>query len=252
MKETFDVIISINVHEKPEYLKNQLDNIKKHMKVNYKIILSCNDFMYQNVDKVVDNNVAINPEIINKKTFHGSLTKGICSNMNFSLNNFYFKYFIVMSSREFFYADLNQPEDIEKTASKVPESQETIHSDFMKHRHPLSEGIHLNNYSIQGWHWNSFKNTKLFKYIEKNNLYFAFSAHEGLSFNYNSCQYIALFLENNPEIKEDLFNFNSCMEEFALQSICCNYSKFYYIGNGYKTNDINNVRKDRFTHKKVR
>lgn len=228
MKEYLDLIISINVHEKPEYLKNQLLNINKFVKLNYKVILSCNEFMYENV--IADQKSVINPEIINKKRFHGSLTKGIYSNMIFSLNNFNFKYFIVLSSREFFYRELNSIEDIEKTIIEKK----------------------LNDYSVNNWHWPSFKKTKLFDYIKINNLYFSSSAHEGLTFDYKSCLYISDFLEKESDIREDIFNHNHCVEEFSLQTICCNYSDFYNIGNGVSTMDVEKASKYRFTHKKIR
>jgi hypothetical protein len=47
------------------------------------------------------------------------------------------------------------------------------------------------------------------------------------------------------EIKNDLFKFKGCVEEFAIQSIAINSNeRFYYIGNGCckkeKSNPINN------------
>ena len=41
------------------------------------------------------------------------------------------------------------------------------------------------------------------------------------------------FLNMNLDIKDDLFNFNNCVEEFSLQTISANFGEpFYYIGNG--------------------
>jgi hypothetical protein len=70
MKEV-DIIVSINVHEKPDYLKGQLENIKQYLKLNYKVILSCNDFMFNGI-KNENLDVIINPEVINKRRFHGT------------------------------------------------------------------------------------------------------------------------------------------------------------------------------------
>ena len=41
----YDIIISINVHEKPEYLLNQIENIQEYVPLKKKIILNCNDYM---------------------------------------------------------------------------------------------------------------------------------------------------------------------------------------------------------------
>lgn len=230
-KEEYDIIISINVHEKPEYLKEQLSNINTYLKLRYKIILSCNDFMYNNI--IINEDLVVNPEIINKKRFHGSLTKGIYSNMVYAITNFSFKYFLIMSSREFFYRELNKIEDIEKTK--------------------LNKLNDYNKVSIwDGKNGISFKETKLFKYIINNKLYFARCGHEVLTFNYDSCLYINQFLEKESEIREDIFNYNHCVEEFSLQTICCNYSDFYNIGNGTSTMDVEKASKYRFTHKKIR
>jgi hypothetical protein len=102
-KKTYDVIISINVHEKVSFLIKQLDNIKQNVSCNYAVILNCNDYIHEECkNTILPENVYINPEIINKKRFHGSLTHGIYSNMNYALDHFDFKYFIICSSRNFF------------------------------------------------------------------------------------------------------------------------------------------------------
>jgi hypothetical protein len=50
------------------------------------------------------------------------------------------------------------------------------------------------------------------------------------------------FLENHPDIKENLFSFYGCVEEFALQTIAWNirnlhhtYVGYIYIGKGVQT-----------------
>jgi hypothetical protein len=43
------------------------------------------------------------------------------------------------------------------------------------------------------------------------------SPHEGLLITKNGCIKIINFLENHQDIKNDLFNFEGCVEEFALQ-----------------------------------
>jgi len=79
---------------------------------------------------------------------------------------------------------------------------------------------------------------------------FSSSIHEGLTFNYDQTKKIINFLNNNILIKNDIFCFGGATEEFALQSICINVSnKYYHIGNTCKTDDINNLRQDKFVYK---
>ena len=68
-KKHYDIILSINVHEKFNFLLKQLDNISKNVHCNYAIILNCNDFMYEECKKnSLPDNVYIHPKILNKKT----------------------------------------------------------------------------------------------------------------------------------------------------------------------------------------
>jgi len=175
-------------------------------------------------------NVYVNDTVINKKRLHGSLTYGIYSNMLFALNNFDFDYFLVASSRNLFTNDLS----IEKL-NKLP---------YLYNRDTLIQTTEKWENKKNGWHWGSFKNTLLAKfYLEKNmNLYA--SAHEGVVFSKKGCETIIFFLESNTIIKNDIFGFNHCVEEFALQTIVVNNGDmFYYIGNGVGNDPIgpNNV-----------
>jgi hypothetical protein len=225
-----DVIISINVHEKPEYLIDQIQNINQFVLLKKKIILNCNHFMYDEMkDKKIDN-VVVNPIFINKQKNHGSLTHGIISNMAYALDNYDFQYFLVMSSREFFYNVLENVKKIEKN----------------------SVDIKNNDYSVNTWHWPIFKQSKLYQYLQTNNLYYSWSAHEGLCLSYKSCSYVIDFLNQHKDIMEDLFNFPCCVEEFAIQSICVNFSQFYYVGNGIEEKTLQKVDNFKLTHKRIR
>ena len=55
-------------------------------------------------------------------------------------------------------------------------------------------------------------------------------------------------MTKHPDIRDNLFSLNVMAEEFALQTICINYCKYYfYIGNGIKKiskiEDVNKLRK---------
>jgi hypothetical protein len=214
----YDCVISINVHENINFLLQQFENINKNVNCKYAIILNCNDFMYnkcKNID--LSHNIYVNEEVINKRPYHGSLTNGIYSNIQFALKNFKFNYFIVCSSRNFFDNNMTLSE-----LNKVSKLGQFINNN--------------NNYSI--WHWPNFINSLLAKYFIDNNKNLYSSPHEGLMFSYNGCNKIVEFLESNKNIKSNLFNFEGCVEEFSLQTISANYGEpFYYIGNGCCTED---------------
>lgn len=229
MKNT-DIVISINVHEKPDYLNLQIENIKKNVILSNEIILNCNDFMAKSLKNIQDKKFAINPDVIEKRKYHGSLTLGIYSNIKYALDNYDFKYFLVMSSREFFYSKLEYYSQIE------------INKNSEKY----------SDYYDAGWHWPIFRNTKLFNFLKENNLFYSSSAHEGLCLTKKSCEHIVQFLENHSDIAEDIFNFNYCVEEFALQSICVNFDGFYCIGNGVYEKNLNTLEKNKLTYKRSR
>ena len=229
MKIKTDFIISINIHEKVIFLLKQLDNIKNYVN-NYYIILNCNQFMYNELKNIIlPHNVIVNSEIIEKATYHGTLTKGIYSNMLYADEKFDFLYFIVLSSRNLFYNKLN--------------------IDFLNLRQPICNNINKfyeNEYTKQlqyyTWHWPLFLKTELAKYYISKNLHLKDSPHEGLVFHINVIYNIINFLEKNIIIKNDLFNFSHCVEEFSLQTIATNeinpnnnYHGFIYIGHGTDT-----------------
>ncbi len=228
-----DFVISINVHEKVDFLLKQLINIRNYIVGSYVVILNTNDYMYNELKKIqLDGNVFINSEYFNKSRHHGSLCKGIYKNMTYALQNFIFSYFIVLSSRNLFYRTLSK--DIFNSRQKIKSKVQDYKS----------------------WHWPSFINTKLAKYYlnlhkDFNNLRLSNSAHEGVVFSWNSCIAIVNFLEKHNEIKEDLFNFPGCVEEFGLQTICTNETNngYYDIGKGIDTFETRPYDFDDFVYK---
>lgn len=149
-----------------------------------------------------------------------------------------FKYFIILSSRNLFYNKLNK----EKLNSLVK----------------INRGFPYNELPNPNWyHWPLLLKTELSKYIIKHNLLFSQpECHEGLTFDYISCIKIIDFLTNNDKIRSNLFNYNSCVEEFGLQTISINLTGvFYQIGNWTAGDDKNNIHKlpkDRFVYKTYR
>jgi hypothetical protein len=240
-----DVIVSINVFRSISTLEHQIKNIKQHLNAKYAVILNCNQYMYDEIlsKMTLDDNIYLNPHILEKKRFHGSLTQGIVSNMNYAVKNFDFKYFVVISGRTIFYRPITvQKFDgyfEKKKWSSLEEMEEHVRGPF-----PNSD-----------WKWESFKNTKLAKYYMDRNYKLFTEVHEGVCFSYNVTINILQFLENNIEITKDLFDYNDCVEEFSLNTIStneCNIENleygFVYIGNG-SSEECNYNDLDRYTRK---
>lgn len=222
LKDTYDICISINVHEKPEFLKRQLDNIEAFVDCKYCIILNCNNFMYEELKKInLKNNIFVNPNVIEKRRWHGSLLNGIVSNMEYSFRICEkYDFFLIMSSRNLFYNKLT----LDKLIAK-----EYINSKFK----------HTDN--IKWYHWKNFCKTQLFKYCVENNYFLSYFAHEGLCFDYSMCKNMINFLCENNNIKNDLFQFETCCEEFALQTISLMFTEnkcFKYLGHGCNTQNV--------------
>jgi hypothetical protein len=242
IKKNTDIIISINVYKNFNFLENQLENIKTYVKSDYCVILNCNDFMYNELKKnSLPENIYINPEIINKYRFHGSILKGIVTNMYYAYNNFNFKYFVVLSARTIFYRDIDIT-NLDVLYEKFNSLEE------------YNKYINIKNNLLE-WRWPSIKNTLLAKYYLNLNFYIRHGAHEGICFNIYVIKNILLFFNKNENIKNNLYNFNNCVEEFALQTISHNeinhdnmYFGFIDLGNGISLDiDINN--KDKYTKK---
>jgi hypothetical protein len=83
------------------------------------------------------------------------------------------------------------------------------------------------------WHWPKIHNTKFLNYMLTNNKKLFNSPHEELVFNYNGVFKIIRFFINHVDIKNELFQIDSCCEEYALQTIVKSVNEtFYDIGNG--------------------
>jgi hypothetical protein len=262
-KKNYELVISINVFQKPLFLLKQLENIKTFVEAEYCVILNCNDLMFHELQKMeFPSNIFINPIIINKKRFHGSLTLGIISNMSFALENMIFKYFIVISGRTMFYKkmSLENLDVLQKKWSNLDEYFFQQKSSFNnndllildclgvlnEHNLNILENNKLNNENNlldgwwpDGWCWPWFKNTKLAQHYFNLGFRLECSYHEGLVFSYQVSSNIIYFLNNNYEILNDLCNFPCSVEEFSLQTISCNEVNnnnleygFSFIGQG--------------------
>jgi len=233
---SYDICFSINVHEKFDFLSKQLENIREYVDCNYCVVLNCNKYMYDectnNRSKLPDN-IFINDKVIEKKTFHGSLTEGMYENMVYALNHMTFDYFIIMSSRNMFSNKMTL-HDVE-TLHPLYELNDNGMKKIQVEQDSTIEKVKTTN---TGWHWGSFLETKLAKEVvdNKSNLYG--SAHEGLMFTFIACNKIVSYLKQKEETRMNLFQSNSPVEEFGLQTLAVMLNEpFYYIGNGCCSND---------------
>ena len=254
-----DIIFSINVHEKKSFLIKQIENINEHVLVNYIVVINANEYMYNELldsELIKSNsNIILYKNFLEKKRFHGSLTHGIYLNMKYVVERYQFKYFIVLSSRNMFYNKLTKATLGSFYVKKRTNGISTCETD----EEPvfINNGTTYEKLNKNDWHWPSFIKTKLSKYIIKNNFLFQKSAHEGLAFDYITCKAIISFLEDNKDIKTDLFNWDNCVEEFALQTISINQTGYFYHIGGWKLGamdsiSIVNLPKNKFVYKTYR
>jgi hypothetical protein len=240
------IVFSINVHENLNFLIKQLEDIKRNVLIDYVVIINANEHMYNEIkysgliteDTAAKLNIVVYPWYVEKIHNHGTLTMGIYLNMEYAVNNYIFEYFIVLSSRNLFYNKL--------------------HQDNYKDMPRICESVSANNLNTHEWHWHLFIQTKLAEHIIKNSLVFSksYEFHEGLTFDYQLSQNIVGYLQGNEDIKNNLFDFNWGVEEFALHTIALNLNGYYYhIGNWTLTDDyinIDTLPKDRFVYKTYR
>lgn len=236
------IIFSINVHENLAFLRKQIEDIEANVLLDFVIIINANDFMYNEIFKSdllkTKTNVVLYPGHINKIHNHGTLTKGIYLNMEYAVKNYEFEYFIVLSSRNLFYNKL--------------------HEGNYKNMPKICDGATYAALNRDAWFWPIFLQAKLSRHIINNDLLFcrSYEHHEGIAFDYISSAKIVDFLRKNEDIKEDLFNFNWGIEEYALHTIALNLSGHYYqIGNRTNDDDFVNIHKlpiDRFVYKTFR
>jgi len=224
---TVELIISINVFQMPHFLDKQLASIASHVLSPYIVILNCNDYMFKALKgRALPPNVHINPEIINKARHHGSLTKGIASNMMYANSQFSYKYFIVLSGRTIFYRSITTANLDALNCNKWANTEQMT---------ATQKGA----FNANGWHWPKFRITLLAKHYLNAGFRLYESSHEGLTFSKNVTDNIIAFLQTHPDIKENIYNTGWCVEEFALQTIAQNEVNpanleygFLYIGNG--------------------
>ena len=72
MKIKTKFVVSINVYDDVDYLYTQLENIRDYLKLDYLVLLNCNNLMYDLLKSKNIPNVYVNPNTIDKKRFCGT------------------------------------------------------------------------------------------------------------------------------------------------------------------------------------
>ena len=219
----YDIIVSINVHEEFEVVKEQLLNLK-HFFQNCKscIIYNCNYYMLDIMQDFSDNDldIIINPEPVNKLRHTGKILKGILSNLKIIHKyNIKFKYFISLSSRSFLFRQIYL-NNIEKDFLNIKKS--------INPNKFILRGYHCHN-EISSWQWPKIKDTLLFKHLKDNNMGCYGGGHEGCCIDYNTSNFILKFLSENIDIENNCYSVNICMEEFVIHSLSYNFGNTGYI-----------------------
>ena len=216
------------------WIYKQLNNIEEYVKVPYIVILHSSDDLYEELikDNILRNNskIFINNDHSNKKRFTGSILRGICMNMQYTLSNFMFDYFIILSQRTFFYKIFD-----DKIISK------------------LKKGYYSS--PKNNWFKTNYKNTKLYKLLKskkKNrSIKISTSPHEGLLLTKKMVIFIDNFFKEHRDIKNDLYNFKEPVEEFGIQTLLKSYNYNYNLIGipTVKTTKKNLENLDYLTHK---
>ena len=239
-KVMFDILISINIHEKVDFLMQQLDNIHYFTShLNVCVIYNCNQFMLEELTKTnfksyKNLKIIINKESIEKRRWHGSLCKGIMKNMEYVINNnIKFRNFIVISSRNILSKKLDLVFINEKYKFYYENISELIKDDrryyFNKHhKFYICDGSkqdywHGDMTSSRYWFWGKIKDIGWFKELDRNVDFFIGGRHEGLCIPYENVVKIVDFCRNNDEILSDCYTYNIALEEVIPQVLACKF-----------------------------
>lgn len=211
-----DMVVAINVFEDVVFLQRQLENIHQALvRVNYRVFLHCSVSFYNTIAKdplfVTHPRLHICSPPFDKRRFHGSLLQGIMMCMLEARQRYVFDVFLILSSRTFFHRPLALEDayTLPRNYGFAPEA----------------------NHFPTDWWWPHFTSTKLCHWVQlQPNLRLGMSMHEGLALPVQSVDYVLNFAEVHTDIFDDLFAYELCVEEMAIQTILSNAASEQNVG----------------------
>lgn len=251
------VLVAINVHERPDLCERQMQNINRHFRksnLRPQVLLSCNEGMMRNLSraKKTPSNVYLNPVVIEKSRFTGSILHGIISNLRYGASLTPFRYALVLSSRSRIFKDLVEGDFVASL-----QACETFVRDSCrgKQNHcwmPRCEFM-MEGKGDRTSHmfWGAYQSTKLARHVQGHGeggggragaprsrspgtvsrVPLMGGPHEGLVLEADTVQRILRFLDEHPEIERDLYATLAPMEEFALHTLAVYLGgRFGYLG----------------------
>ena len=197
----------MNVHEKPEFLRQQISAFEKYFKFSWRLALSCNSVMHAQLA----GEPAVNPEVIEKRRFHGSLLRGIMSNIRWQSSQDLL-FVLVMSSRTV----PRRAMELDDLHSWCAWYQSKITSEILGHT--LS---HLRdfgqpgeyNHAFDDWDWVDVQGTRFFSDRLQKGM--VAGPHEGFLFR---AEKVPMLLEVMDEYT-GLFETEAQVEEIFLQTM---------------------------------
>ena len=204
---TGTVIATINTHEKPDIMRMQLENIAMKVKATeVRVLLNCNDYMLTTLSSIeLPPYAAVNPTPINKKRFHGSITQGIVANLRLAAEQ-EFDHFLILSAS----SKLALPLSIRNIRAGYGMCKKHVQNSCLGQLCRLSHCGYIRTWPHAKkngpWLFGAFATTALGKHVLAQKGKLIGSRHEGLVIDRATGLKILKFLDEHPDIADDLYN----------------------------------------------
>lgn len=234
----YNLVLSLNYY-RFEFLKYQVLNFKRNLsEFSCLVVLNVSSDDYQraletkaHMKDLID--VLVNPVCMERKRYHGSLTKCVVENMKYVGElDIEYDYFVVLSNRSELrkkYEVIDFDNIIIQVRDKIDLNQYKVAGipfpyAFRNHLNRIERPRHHrkngNHDDLKLWHWPLFSKTKLFQFFTERNSPCHGFPHEGLFFKSDVISRIVEFSESHVDIMMDLYEFEWCVEELFFGSVC--------------------------------
>ena len=235
LRERIPLLVSINVHELPNFVLLQLRHIRDNLPVEHRILLNCNEEMLHALRATEEAAELCNPEPLTKRRYHGSLLQGIMRNLELALRRWDFDQVLVLSSRSWFRRPLTL-RDLHESYADPPGGPSDLRYTRDRGLHWVAEckneangredeaELDVAQMLAPGTAQTSaelvlakFRQTRLARELEASGHALLHAPHEGLLLECAACE-AALKMLSGP-CGAEIYAFDAAVEEFALQSI---------------------------------